>query len=54
MMTQPRLLRRHAIRLWHGNRRNAREWLRAVGVVRSTEGGWILDGGASWRVRGSM
>ena len=53
-MPQSRLLTRRAIRLWRGNRRLAREWLRAVGVVRATKGGWILDGGTPWRVRGSV
>lgn len=32
-----------AARLWPDSPRNAREWLRAVAVVRSTRSGWLLD-----------
>ncbi len=32
-----------AIRLWPDDERNRQEWLRAVDVVRSTQGGWLLD-----------
>lgn len=32
-----------AARLWPDNPRNAREWLRAVAVVRRTRSGWLLD-----------
>jgi Arc/MetJ-type ribon-helix-helix transcriptional regulator len=34
---------RRAIRLWPNNETMQREWLRAVGVVRSTSRGWLLD-----------
>lgn len=32
-----------AARLWPDSPTNQREWLRAVGVVRRTRRGWLLD-----------
>ena len=32
-----------AARLWPDHARNAREWQRAVSVVRGTQRGWLLD-----------
>jgi hypothetical protein len=36
-------LQQMARRLWPSDKRNQREWLRAVQVVRNTSGGWKLD-----------
>lgn len=33
-------LQQMARRLWPSDKRNQREWLRAVAVVRQTSGGW--------------
>ncbi len=40
---RPDPLLERAQRLWPDSERNQREWLRAVGVVRRTSGGWLLD-----------
>lgn len=32
-----------AARLFPDDQRNQREWLRAVGVVRRTRAGWVMD-----------
>jgi hypothetical protein len=54
-MPNERLLRRHALRLWNGNRSLARRWLASVQFLRTPQGGgWILDGAPSWRVRGKV
>lgn len=36
-------LETRAEKLWPDNPRNQTEWIRAVGVVRSTKRGWDLD-----------
>lgn len=36
-------LAERALALWPGSPHNQREWLRAVGVVRSTSAGWLVD-----------
>ena len=54
MNNNTRLLRRHAIRLWRGNRVLARRWLQSVHFLRTDGGGWILDGAPGWRVRGNV
>lgn len=45
LISQPSVdeLSQRASRLWPDDQRNAREWLRAVAVVRSTDRGWLLD-----------
>ncbi len=40
---RPDPLLERAKRLWPDSERNQREWLRAVGVVRRTSGGWLLE-----------
>jgi len=52
MTSNTNLLRRHAIRLWNGNRTLARRWLKSVQFLRTEGSGWILDGAPGWRVRG--
>lgn len=42
-MRNDKELRAMAKRLWPDSPRNAREWLRAVAVVRATGGGWVLE-----------
>jgi hypothetical protein len=53
-MTNDRLLRRHALRIWNGNRRLARRWIASVQFLRTQGSGWILDGAPGWRVRGKV
>lgn len=36
-------LQRRAELLWPDNEHNQREWLRAVGVVRLTQRGWLAE-----------